>query len=224
MLLLYLSLGSSPHKKTLSILLESVTTSHVLIGREIQHLNNLMSLEKLMYPLLNNRSSVVGTAHRNILGHWKLGCYQGNMLWYRYRLIEGYDLNDNGYVHCDYMSGPFAIKTDLLVESLKDIPNELQGEQLYMDLMLNIKKKKFVITLCKSCSFYTTTSGISVRKRDDWLTIVKRYQLNEIIFPNNKLFEYTCSEAGITCTVYSNGQFTPLCCHKELQELISVYR
>ena len=99
-----------------------------------------------MYPLCNNRSSIVGTAHRNVLGHWILGCYQGNMLWYRYRLIEGYDLNDNGYVHCDYMSGPFEIKTDLLVESLEYIPNELKGDQLYIDLMLNIKKKKFVIT------------------------------------------------------------------------------
>ena len=210
--------GSSPHKKTLSILLESVTTSHVLVGREIQHVNNLMSLEKLMYPLFNNRSNIVGSAHTNTLGHWKLGCYQGNMLWYRYRLIEGYELNDNGYVHCDYISGPFAIKTDLLKDSLKDIPNELKGDQLYIDLMLKIKKKKLVITLCKSCTLYTSTSGMPVSRRDDWLTFVKRYQLNQVIIPNNNLFEYTCNEAGVKCTSL-NGRFIPLCCHKELEEL-----
>ena len=97
-----------------------------------------------MHPLFNNRSNIVGTADRNVLGHWKLGFYQGNILWYRYRLIEGYDLNDNGYVHLDYMSDPSAIKTYLLVENLEDIPNKLQGNQLYIDLMLNIKRRSLL--------------------------------------------------------------------------------
>ena len=44
-----------------------------------------------------------------------------------------------------------------------------------------------------------TTAAISVSKRNDWLTFVKRYQLNQTVIPNKNIFDYTCDEAGVKC-------------------------
>ena len=180
--------------------------------------SNFASIEKLLVPLVNKESAIVGASHRNPSGHWKLACFQSNMQWYRFRLIEGYDLLSNNYAYCDYVSGPFAARTDLLKDSVSSTSNDMQGDAFYLDLMWRLTVEKKVVMLCVECLFHTRTSGIQSRGKNIWLPFIRKYKLNLMTFHDGSFFEYSCGEAGIGCES-TTGKFLSFCCHKELQDL-----
>ena len=208
----------SSHRQILIRMLEAVTTTYVVVCRDIFRFNSNFPLKQLIDPLLRNQSDVVGSGHKNRSGHWKLGCYQTNMLWYRYRLVEGYDASYNNYAYCDYISGPFSATRTLLMQHIDSVSNDLNGDALYVDFMMSLKKAKSIVMSCIDCIFNTKTNNILVTSKEKWQPFMRKYTLNQIMFPYGEILQYSCSDIDIGCSS-PKGSLLPLCCYRELQDL-----
>ena len=203
--------------KILIRLLSYVKTEFVVICRNIVNFNNYVSLENLMHPLLHNYGEFIGAAHRNILGHWELGCFQTNILWYRYRLVKGYDLSYKNYVYCDYHGGPFAAKTSLLKQQMQNVSGNLQGDALYLDLMTNLKLVKIIIMSCIDCVFNVESFGMQNIVKLNWQPFAIKYKLNLIIFASDNTVYFSCNEMKADRS-RSNGRFITYCHHKDMTD------
>ena len=203
--------------KILIRLLSHVKTEFVVVCRNIVNLNNYISLEKLMHPLFHNYGEFIGASHRNIFGHWELGCFQTNMLWYRYRLVKGYDFSFKNYVYCDYLGGPFAAKTSLLKQQLQNVSSNLQGDALYLDLMINLKLMNTIIMSCIDCVFNVESFGMQNIVKLNWQPFAIKYQLNLIIFASNNTVYFSCNEMKADRS-RSNGRFITYCHHKDMTD------
>ena len=209
---------STPHITVLMQLLELVNTTYIFIARKLEYFNNFVSLEKMLNPLLFEKASVVGGAHRDSIGHWKSDCYKTNMIWYRFRLVKGYELNDNNFAYCDYVDGPFAATTKLLKTQLQNIIVDFHGDILYLDLMVHMNKGSKFVMLCMECMFFKSPDTLLKVRRDEWKPFVKEYSLNKVILSDSAVYEYSCSEAGIKCS-HALGKLSPYCCYKELHDM-----
>ena len=210
--------NTTSHSEILIQLLSHVKTEFVVICRNIMNFNNYVSLEKLMHPLFHNYGEFIGASHRNIFGHWELGCFQTNMLWYRYRLVKGYDLSFKNYVYCDYLGGPFAAKTSLLKQQMRTVStSNVQGDALYLDLMTNLKLVKIIIMSCIDCVFNVESFGMQNIVKLNWQPFAIKYKLNLIIFASNNTLYFSCNEMKAD-RKRSNGRFLTYCHHKEMND------
>ena len=210
---------STPHLPVLMQLLELVNTKYIFIARKLEYFNDFVSLEKMLNPLLFKKASVVGGARRDSIGHWKSDCYQTKMIWYHFRLLNGYELNDNNFVYCDYVDGPFAVTTKLLKTQLQNIIVHFHGDILYLDLMVHMNKGSKFVMLCMECMFFTSLDDTLLKvRRDEWKPFVKEHSLNKVILYDSTVYEYSCSEAGIKCN-HALGKLLPYCCYKELHDM-----
>lgn len=130
-------------------------------------LSNSSTVQKLVSPILTKKADLIGTTVVDKQGNWKLGCYLRKVLWFQYRISEGYDLkpgNKDGYLDCDYMAGAFAIRKELLSEFLG---SKRKLSMQYAHLFSFIREKDMVAKLCINC--------VSLQQRDS----IK-------LFPNNR--------------------------------------
>ena len=209
--------NTTSHSQILIRLLSHVKTEFVVICRNIVNFNNYVSLEKLMHPLFHKYCEFIGAAHRNIFGHWELGCLQTNMLWYRYRLVKGFDLSNKNYVYCDYLGGPFAAKTGLLKQQMQKVSMNLQGDALYLDLMINLKLMNTIIMSCIDCVFNVESFGMENIVKLHWQPFAIKYKINLIIFASNNTVYFSCNEMKADRS-RSNGRFITYCHHKEMTD------
>ena len=182
------------HANILIRLLSHVKTEFVVVCRNIVNFNNYVSLEKLTHPLFHNYGEFIGAAHRNILGHWELGCLQTNVLWYRCRLVKGYDLSYKNYVYCDYLGGPFAAKTSLLKQQMQKVSMNLQGDALYIDLMTNLKLVNTIIMSCIDCVFNIESFDIQKITKINWNPFATKYKVNQIILASGNTVYFSCDD------------------------------
>ena len=208
---------STPHLTVLIQFLELVNTKYTFIARKLEYFNNFVSLEKMLNPLLLKKASVVGGARRDSIGHWKSDCYQTHMIWYHFRMIEGYDLSYNRSIYCNYIHGPFAAETNALKTQIKKIPINLKEDMLYLDLMVHMNKRRNIIILCIECLFFIELT--EVETKEQWNPFVKEHALNKIILSDNTIYEYTCEEVGMKCEE-TFGKLLSYCCYKELHDLL----
>ena len=181
------------------------------------NLNNYVSLEKLMHPLFHNYGEFIGAAHRNIFGHWELGCLQTKMLWYRYRLVKGNDLSYKNYVYCDHLGRLFAAKTSLLKQQMQNVSSNLKGDALYLDLMTNLKLVNTIVMSCIDGVFNIESFRMQNIVKLNWQPFAIKYKLNLIIFDSNNTVYFSCKEMKADRS-RSNGRFITYCHHKEMTD------
>ena len=203
------------HHQVLNEVIKHIETKYLILTRDMERYDNFSTIDGLMRPISYGKADVVAASHRNGTGHWRAGCYQSKMVEYGYRLVEGYDLSYNGCMYCDYVSGPFAVKKDLLAHYLKQVSEEFSGDMLYMDFFTILYNDKKIVMSAVDCMFYSFTSGLQVMNKNKWLGYAKKYKINKFIFPDGEKFNFGCAELSLSCRMPSKNTL-PLCCHDEL--------
>ena len=210
------------HVDVLRETMDKVTTKYVVITRNIERFDNFSLIIRLVRDISLGNAEIVGGTQRNQSGHWKAGCYQVKKENDLLHFEEGYDESDNGCMYCDYLSTPFAVKTENLKmylqhDSMKS--NDLTGDFLYMEYFMTIRfKDKLDIFMCADAMFYTETSALqTTNNNNEWLPYLKKYKYSTVTigFPDQKnKIEYSCKDVAITCSP-SISQGMNTCCMKE---------
>lgn len=199
-------------------LVESASTKYVLIGKKLSHFTQDSRLERLVRVLDNTNADAVGGSHRNETGHYSLGCYQTSMRNYAFKIVEGYDLSYNSCIYCNYISGPFIIKTGKFLDHFDE---RLNGEIAFINMFEKIgnDSENVNMLVCPDAMYFTKTIGPIETSEKDWLAFANIWELNIIILPDGGSYSFTCNEVNADCG-WNTGLALPICCLKELINLV----
>jgi len=211
------------HARNLNEVLSKVTTKYVVLMRNTERFDNFSTIIRLVRDVSIGNAAVVGGTQRNISGHWKAGCYQTKIKNDLIHFEEGYDESENGCMYCDYLSTPFAVKTQVISEYLnQNIDTKLAGDFFYMEFFMKIRfERKNSVFMCVDSMFYTETSAIQTANNQTWLPFLQKYSLSKVTvgFPfQTHVIQFTCSEVGITCSPKLRG--TNHCCFLEAEGIL----
>ena len=212
-------------QRSLSKLVKDISIEVVILTHStFLDLSDSSKIRKLVTPVLSGKADLVGSTIVDKQGKWKLGCYLKKVLWFQYRIYEGYDLKpgnkEDGYLDCDYIAGAFAIRKNILTEFLasrkKLSPN-------YAHLFSFMTAKNMVIKLCVSCvsSQQTNAETLFPYNRVAFTDFLVTNKLSKFIPPDNNALELGCSQAKFTCwPIKGKGILISKCCIKELDDLL----
>ena len=212
-------------QRSLTTLVKNISIEVVILTHStFLDLSDLSKIRKLVTPVLSRKADLVGSTIVDKQGKWKLGCYLKKVLWFQYRIYEGYDLKpgnkEDGYLDCDYIAGAFAIRKDILTEFLasrkKLSPN-------YAHLFSFMTAKNMVIKLCVSCvsSQQTNAETLFPYNRVAFTDFLVTNKLSKFIPPDNNALELDCSKAKLSCwPIKGKGILISKCCIKELDDLL----
>lgn len=217
-------------------LVKHVETEFLIFSRKSMltssHNKIFKSVEQLVGPLIANESDVTGATPRG-KKEFDPGCYQAKALWYQYRIERGYDIIDkDGYAYCDYVSGPFAMKTNDLVMFLEERSSnpDIRPDQdhLYVHLLRYLtftNQKTLKMSFQPIDLFLHTATRLEDYTRKEWITFLTKYGFSKIILPGGKTFEYACDEIKSGCAAFwdvgsKTGKFLHKCCIFELENLL----
>lgn len=199
--------------------LSTVHTDYILVLRDLIHFDFNSRLERLVRLISYKVADLVAGSQRTANGHWMSGCHQIAMKNYTLRLVEGYDLSYNACMYCDYSSGPFVMRTNLLQSFLS---KDLKNQNRYLDLMLTLRSKNYVMMTCPDAMFYTHRLGVqNLTSKSDWYPLIQKWKLNRIIFPDNSDLFFTCGQAKIGC-YKDRGYVLSICCLNELNHMLNL--
>lgn len=221
----YTALVPDTFQKSLSSLVMDATLEVAIVTHgTFINLSDTSRMQKLIAPILSGKADLVGTTVVDKQGNWKLGCYLKKILWFQYRIYEGYDLKPNnqkdGYLDCDYIAGAFAIRKDILKDFLK-IPKKLSAN--YANLFNYMTGKNMVIRLCVNCVSLqqTATEKLFPYNRAGFVDFLVENKLSKFIPPDNKSLELDCPQAKMSCwPIKGKGILISKCCIKELDDLL----
>ena len=210
------------HSSVLTELVSQVETKYVVLSRNIERFDNFSTIIRLVRDISLGKAEIVAGAHRNTSGHWRAGCYQMKQNRGEMAFDEGYDFSDNGCMFCDYVSGPFGVKKESLLEYLKiDLQTDLSGDPFYMNMFFHFRQKmNKKIMMCIDSMFYTETSGLLPVSKKFWLPFLKTNKISKMVFPNlTVVYESPCSEVGLSCLPDKEVEL-PFCCFKEAEKVL----
>jgi hypothetical protein len=96
-------------------LVEKVSTRYVLLAPNLTHFDDDINLERMVRVLsYEPMVAFVAGAHRNLTGHWDIGCQQVSYKNMTATYMGGYYRSFNECLVCDFLSGPFMTKTETL--------------------------------------------------------------------------------------------------------------
>jgi hypothetical protein len=96
-------------------LVEKVSTRYVLLASNLTHFDDDINLERMVRVLsYEPMVAFVAGAHRNLTGHWDIGCQQVSYKNMTATYMGGYYRSFNECLVCDFLSGPFMTKTETL--------------------------------------------------------------------------------------------------------------
>eukprot|EP00111_Clytia_hemisphaerica_P009601 TCONS_00028165-protein len=213
---------SQTHADVLEEMAKSVKTKYVVLTRNIERFDNFSTIIRLVRDISLGKAEIVAGSHRNTSGHWRAGCYQMKQRLGEMALDEGYDFSDNGCMFCDYVSGPFGIKTEVLLKYLETVKESpLKTYQFYMEMFFHFRlqmRKK--ILMCIDSMFYTVTSGLLPRDKAAWMPYLKRNKISKMVFPRKVVtHEATCKEVELQC-IPDKEKNLPFCCYREIEEVL----
>ena len=217
--------SKTKHVDVLRETMNTVTTKYVIITRNIERFDNFSLIIRLVRDISLGNAEIVGGTQRNQSGHWKAGCYQVKQENDLLHFEEGYDESDNGCMFCDYLSTPFAVKTENLKTYLHQdsmVGNELTGDFLYMEYFMKIRfKNELDIYMCADSMFYTETSALQTSNINNvWLPYLKKYKYSAVTvgFPDQKnKIVYPCKDVDITCSPSILSPRMKTCCMSEAE-------
>ena len=96
-------------------LVEKVSSRYVLLAPNLTHFDDDIFLERMVRVLsYEPQVAFVAGAHRNLTGHWDIGCQQVSFKNMTATYMGGYYRSFNECLVCDFLSGPFMTKTETL--------------------------------------------------------------------------------------------------------------
>ena len=210
-------------------MIKRVSTELVVVNRGLNI--NPGDIHSLVNPILNKDADIVATTVINHKGQYEIGCFLKKMMWGKYRIFKGYDSKGwtGTYVHCDYVSGAFAVKKTVLRDILLKIQkNKVKYDvNVFPQLFNFFTENDFIIKVCVRCISEVTSKSEHVvlpMGKAEAVNFLKLTQsdLSVYIGPDNISYELTCGEAGIPrCyPVKGKGVLINKCCHKELDKLL----
>lgn len=211
------------HSSVLAKAVSYVETKYVVLTRNIERFDHFSTIIRLVRDISLGKAEIVSGAHRNSTGHWRAGCYQMKQNRGEMAFDEGYDFSNNGCMFCDYVSGPFGIKKETMVEYLKSVEqNNLSGDQFYMNMHFYFRQQmKKKILMCIDSMFYTKTSGLLPANKTFWMPFLKQNKISKMIFPNQTaVHESACNEVDLSCLPEKDLDL-PFCCYKEAEKVLA---
>ena len=221
--------------RSLGFLIQKVKTKFILFGRKSVEFNNDSFIKMMTFLLKENSiAAAVSGAFITSKREYHIGCYQLKSLWSQLTIRKGYDRMDgDGNVYCDYTSGPFVVSTQLFQTYLNDYyTNLLKTDLLFMDFF-NTKyvTTKIVLKACTQCLWKidsTKQNMFEDIKRDHWLQLLNRMELNELYLENDareSTFKFTYNE-GYTWScrrslLSKKTLLLPKVCINELDDLLA---
>ena len=215
--------GKENHAAILAKAVSYAETKYVVLTRNIERFDNFSTIIRLVRDISLGKAEIVGGSHRNTTGHWRAGCYQMKQNRGEMAFDEGYDFSDNGCMFCDYVSGPFGIKKEILVEYLASVEKiDLSGDQFYMNMHFHFRQQmKKKVLMCIDSMFYTKTSGLLPANKTFWKPFLVQNKISKMIFPNHTaMHEFSCSEVGLSCSPEKDLDL-PFCCFKEAEKVLA---
>jgi len=211
------------HGAVLHEAVSKVKTKYVVLTRNTERFDNFSTIVRLVRDISLGKAEVIGASHRNISGHWKAGCYQMKQLRGEIGFDEGYDLSDNACMYCDYISGPFGVKTENILKYLSGVKeSKLTGDFFYMEyffhVRLNIEKRIF---MCIDSMFYTETVGLLILDKEKWFPFQEKMSLSKVTFPDHKTtHEFECQKVNLKCLPQKDSEL-PFCCYKDIETILT---
>ena len=96
-------------------LVGKVSTRYVLLAPNLTHFDDDINLQRMVRVLSYEPVvAFVAGAHRNLTGHWDIGCQQVSFKNMTATYMGGYYRSFNECLVCDFISGPFMTKTETL--------------------------------------------------------------------------------------------------------------
>lgn len=207
-----------PAGQVWSELAQNADTPYLFVARQMMGFDNHTSLERLLRFLSHGIAAVVGTSHRFADGKWFRGCYAMAMRNYTIRFVDGYDISFNSCLYCDYVSGPFVISKETLVNV---IDKEMNNETVFVDMFTKLSIESKTVLTCPDVMVTISDNQMQNVPKASWLPFVQKWELNKIIFSNSRHLNFDCSESKTKCERVA-GQIMPICCLQELVDLMKV--
>ena len=102
-------------------LVGKVKTPYALLAQDITHFDDDINLERLVRVLsYEPQVAIAGGAYRNLKGEWDIGCQQISFRNWTASYKGGYYRSFNECVVCDFLSGPFVAKMEILKDLIFD--------------------------------------------------------------------------------------------------------
>ncbi|KAL3879790.1 hypothetical protein ACJMK2_032073 [Sinanodonta woodiana] len=196
-------------------LLKEVRTEYVLIARNIDMFTNDSRLDRLIREIESLDVAVAAGSYREPSGHWRIGCLQLNYRNYSISYIDGYDESFHECQFCDYVTGPFVIKTSLVNELQFDLRIPTKAG-LFEDLFMRLKEKGHETITCPDAMYHTVESNVSDISRD-WETFAIKWKAKYIQLAGSKTIEISC--LNFNCKKEKAYTLHP-CCLDELADMI----
>lgn len=204
--------------KRLNTLLKMVVTDYILIGEDIEFFYPDARLDRLVREIERLNISVAGGAARDSEGHWKLGCHQMSYVNFTIQYQEGYDESIHECIFCDYVDGPFVIKSKIAKRVLFD--ENLVKSGLFEDFFIRLGVSGFESVICADSMFYVHSEHRmkEIENSESWTDFATKYQLYRLIFSSGNIITFNCLK-GLSCTRKAGFVLHP-CCIIALSHLV----
>ncbi|XP_032226808.2 uncharacterized protein LOC5502641 [Nematostella vectensis] len=170
-------------------MIRTVNTPYVFCASNVTHFDDDIDLERLVRELSTNEEVViVGGSHRDQKGRWDIGCQQTLFRnWTMYHR-GGYYYSFQDCLVCDYLSGPWAAKTDVLQQIGFD--ESLPGGAFH-DLFWRLKRStpRRLSLSCPDVMFNIYTSPVSDQAYVDF---ARKWDIKKWLDPDGRVRWYGC--------------------------------
>ena len=202
---------------------EVVRTKYVMVAEDLDYLSNWTSLARAV-RLLSTSSHhwlAVAGAVRNSSGHWRLGCSQLELGYYRLEVRPGYSQQHQDCMVCSEAGGPRVLRTDSLALTDSSLPASLA----MLDLAI---RKVGLVLACPDLLFFTrhsTGQEVALTTRDQWASLAAKHQFQALQtnFRKPLDLEFSCEEANLDCDIWSQAAafLLPWCCYQSFRHILT---
>lgn len=207
--------------KTWNYLVKVAKTPYVLIARNMDYFLGMDArLERLIRQIDSLKLDFVGSAYRNLQGHWSMNCHQMTIKNFSLVYQTGYHASKEECVFCDDVTGPFVARTEFLKGQAFD--ENLAEDILFHDFFIGHKLRKSKMAVCPDSMFYVDYTERRKHVQSKWLPVAKKYRLLNILLPNNEKLKFGCQELELECKMVKGTALSP-CCLKELADMIKFF-
>ncbi|EDO30746.1 predicted protein [Nematostella vectensis] len=165
---------------------------------------------------------VVGGSYRNLSGHWHAGCYQATVKNYVLGYQDGYYHSRNSCMFCDHLQGPFVAMTDYVKKLGFD--ESISNYVIFEDFFLRVGDDQKLVMACPDAMYFMNDYS-QVTRRDVWLTLAKKWQLNRVVLSTGKTHSFSCSDLDFRCERKVTKSFLlPVCCLELYTEALKFFK
>ena len=198
-----------------------VRTKYLVLAEDLDYLSNWTSLTRAVRLLGSSSWLAVGGAVRNSSGHWRLGCSQLELSYYRLELRPGYQLQHQDCMVCSQAGGPLVLRTATLALTDPSLPPQLA----LLDLAV---RKEGLVLSCPDLMFFTSSSTgqeLAATTREQWRRLAAKHQFQALTtdFRKKLDLEFSCEEANLGCDIRSQAAafLLPWCCYQAFRHILT---